>query len=79
MRITRISLYKLAIPLKEPFITSLGVDTDALKHFPNRDELLGESEKRTPTGRLTTPDDVNRTSRLLAGAGIEIMLKRVSD
>ncbi len=34
------------------------VDTDALKHFPNRDELIGESEKRTPTGRLTTPDDV---------------------
>ena len=30
MKITRISLYKLAIPLKEPFITSLGVDTDAL-------------------------------------------------
>ncbi len=34
------------------------VDTDALKHFPNRDELLDESVKRTPTGRLTTPDDV---------------------
>jgi len=30
MRICRISLYKLKIPLKEPFITSLGVDTDAL-------------------------------------------------
>ena len=30
MRITRIGLYKLKIPLKEPFITSLGVDTDAL-------------------------------------------------
>lgn len=34
------------------------VDTDALKHFPNRDSLLGESSKRTPTGRLTTPEDV---------------------
>ena len=34
------------------------VDTDALKHFPNRDILLTESKKRTPTGRLTTPDDV---------------------
>ena len=34
------------------------VDTDALKHFPNRDILLTESERRTPTGRLTTPDDV---------------------
>ena len=34
------------------------VDTDALKYFPNRDELLDESRKRTPTGRLTTPDDI---------------------
>ncbi len=34
------------------------VDTDALKHFPNRDQLIGESARRTPTGRLTTPEDV---------------------
>jgi enoyl-[acyl-carrier protein] reductase III len=34
------------------------VDTDALKHFPNRELIIGESERRTPTGRLTTPDDV---------------------
>ncbi|GBD93303.1 enoyl-[acyl-carrier-protein] reductase [NADPH] FabL [bacterium BMS3Abin05] len=34
------------------------VDTDALKHFPNREELLSESLKRTPAGRLTTPNDV---------------------
>jgi enoyl-[acyl-carrier protein] reductase III len=34
------------------------VDTDALKHFPNRDELLDESLRRTPSGRLTTPEDV---------------------
>lgn len=34
------------------------VDTDALKHFPNRDELLEGSRQRTPAGRLTTPDDV---------------------
>ena len=34
------------------------VDTDALKHFPNREELLAEALKRTPLGRLVTPDDV---------------------
>lgn len=34
------------------------VDTDALKHFPNRDQVIGESARRTPTGRLTTPEDV---------------------
>jgi enoyl-[acyl-carrier protein] reductase III len=34
------------------------VDTDALKHFPNRDELLGESARRTPAGRLVEPQDI---------------------
>jgi enoyl-[acyl-carrier protein] reductase III len=34
------------------------VDTDALKHFPNRGELLDESVRRTPAGRLATPQDV---------------------
>ena len=34
------------------------VDTDALKHFPNRDELLAAASARTPAGRMVTPDDV---------------------
>ena len=34
------------------------VDTDALKHFPNREQLLDESARRTPAGRLTEPQDV---------------------
>lgn len=34
------------------------VDTDALKHFPNRVQLLEESARRTPAGRLTEPADV---------------------
>ena len=34
------------------------VDTDALKHFPNRDELLSAAAVRTPAGRMVTPDDV---------------------
>ncbi|MCS7181675.1 MAG: enoyl-[acyl-carrier-protein] reductase FabL [Thermoanaerobaculum sp.] len=34
------------------------VDTDALKHFPNREELLEETRRRTPAGRLLTPQDV---------------------
>jgi len=34
------------------------VDTDALKHFPNRVQLLEESARRTPAGRLTEPYDV---------------------
>jgi len=40
-------------------VVSAGVvDTDALKHFPNRDSLLEHSRQRTPAGRLTTPEDV---------------------
>jgi len=34
------------------------VDTDALKHFPERDKILQNSRDRTPAGRLVTPDDV---------------------
>ena len=34
------------------------VDTDALKHFPNRAQLLDESTRRTPAGRLVTPQDI---------------------
>ena len=34
------------------------VDTDALKHFPNREQILVESARRTPKGRLTEPQDV---------------------
>ncbi len=34
------------------------VDTDALKHFPHRDDILGNSMVKTPAGRLTEPGDV---------------------
>lgn len=34
------------------------VDTDALKKFPNREEIIAAAMARTPLGRLTTPDDV---------------------
>lgn len=34
------------------------VDTEALKHFPMRDEMLDRARTQTPAGRLVTPDDV---------------------
>lgn len=34
------------------------VDTDALQHFPNRDELLANFAARTPAGPVLTPEDV---------------------
>ncbi|HVM36701.1 MAG TPA: enoyl-[acyl-carrier-protein] reductase FabL [Actinomycetota bacterium] len=41
------------------------VDTDALKHFPMRDEMLAEGRAKTPAGRLTTPADVADAVRFL--------------
>lgn len=34
------------------------VDTDALKHFPNREELLEDAKKLTPAGRMVEPEDL---------------------
>ena len=34
------------------------VDTDALTHFPNRDELLANFAHRTPAGPVLKPEDV---------------------
>jgi enoyl-[acyl-carrier protein] reductase III len=34
------------------------VDTEALTHFPNREELLAHSLARTPAGKLVTPEEV---------------------
>jgi enoyl-[acyl-carrier protein] reductase III len=34
------------------------VDTDALRHFPARDEMLATARSKTPLGRLATPGDV---------------------
>jgi len=40
-------------------IVSAGVvDTDALKYFPNREELLAEYARRTPLGPTLTPEQV---------------------
>jgi len=34
------------------------VETDALDHFPNREQMLHAAHTRTPAGRLVKPDDV---------------------
>lgn len=41
------------------------VDTDALKYFPNREQLLAEYAQRTPAGPTLTPDDVANAVYLL--------------
>ena len=48
-------------------IVSAGVvETGALRFFPNRDELVQESKRRTPLGRLVEPDDVAKVVLFLA-------------
>lgn len=34
------------------------VDTDALTHFPNREELLEAAKKQNPAGRIVEPEDL---------------------
>jgi enoyl-[acyl-carrier protein] reductase III len=34
------------------------VETEALDHFPNRDQMLSAARERTPAGRMVEPDDV---------------------
>jgi len=45
------------------------VDTDALKKFPNRDEIISQSLACTPLGRLTTPEDVADLALFLCSEG----------
>ncbi|MFB5664214.1 enoyl-[acyl-carrier-protein] reductase FabL [Alteribacillus sp. HJP-4] len=41
------------------------VDTDALTHFPNRDELLEEARTKTPAGRMVETKDIADTVMFL--------------
>src|SRR5205807_6487350 len=34
------------------------VETEALDHFPNREQMLAAGRARTPAGRLVEPDDI---------------------
>jgi enoyl-[acyl-carrier protein] reductase III len=49
------------------------VDTDALKHFPNREEMLSSSLARTPAGRLTEPKDVANVVLFLCSSWSEMI------
>lgn len=39
-------------------VSGAAVDTDALTHFPNRDEMIQDAIDRTPAGRMITPEDL---------------------
>ncbi len=44
------------------------VQTDALKGFPNYDEIYQEAIRRTPSGRIASPDDIAGVVSLLCTA-----------
>jgi len=41
------------------------LDTDALKHFPNREALLEDARTNTPAGRMVEVDDMVKTAMFL--------------
>jgi len=55
-------------------ISAGAVDTDALKHFPNREQILNAAMERTPLGRLTTPEDVADVALFLC-SGLSNMIQ----
>ena len=53
------------------------VETDALKSFSNRDDMVGGSLKRTPAGRLVTPEDMARVVAFLCTEQAEMIRGQV--
>jgi enoyl-[acyl-carrier protein] reductase III len=49
------------------------VETGALDHFPNREQMLSWSLKRTPAGRLVEPADVADTVSFLCSPAAEMI------
>ena len=49
------------------------VDTEALDHFPNKDEMLKMGTERTPAGRLVQPDDIASAVVWLCSPGAEMV------
>jgi enoyl-[acyl-carrier protein] reductase III len=49
------------------------VDTDALKHFPNREDILDTASKRNPAGRIVKPEDLAGTDYFLCTPAAEMI------
>ena len=52
------------------------VRTDALDHFPNRDEMLAEGA-RNPVGRMVSPEDVAKVVTFLCSSQAEMIRGQV--
>src|SRR5207245_2663670 len=49
------------------------VETGALQHFPNRDEMIASGLARTPAGRLVEPDDIAGAVSFLCSPDAEMV------
>jgi enoyl-[acyl-carrier protein] reductase III len=49
------------------------VETGALEHFPNKEQMLSWSKKRTPAGRLVEPEDIAAAVEFLCSPGAEMI------
>jgi enoyl-[acyl-carrier protein] reductase III len=49
------------------------VETEALDHFPNREQMLSSSLERTPAGRLVEPGDIADAVAFLCSPGAEMI------
>jgi enoyl-[acyl-carrier protein] reductase III len=49
------------------------VETGALEHFPNKEQMLSWSRKRTPAGRLVEPEDVAAAVTFLCSPEAEMV------
>jgi enoyl-[acyl-carrier protein] reductase III len=49
------------------------VETEALEHFPNKEEMLASGLARTPAGRLVEPDDVAAAVAFLCSPDAEMI------
>jgi enoyl-[acyl-carrier protein] reductase III len=49
------------------------VETEALNHFPNREEMVAMAQERTPAGRMVEPSDVAEAVAFLCSPGAEMV------
>jgi enoyl-[acyl-carrier protein] reductase III len=49
------------------------VETEALDHFPNREQMLRAARERTPAGRMVEPDDVAGAVAYLCSSDAEMV------
>ena len=53
------------------------VETDALRYFAHREEMLADARARTPAGRMVEPGDIARATAFLCGPGAEMIRGQV--